>query len=59
MAWVFNQSYSIPSGLTHYHARQDITIPKNTKHGDYHFMVRLTDVAGWTQLKAVAIVIEE
>jgi hypothetical protein len=27
--------------------------------GDYHFMIRLTDKAGWQQLKALAIIIED
>ena len=30
----------------------------NTRPGDYHFMVRLTDKAAWQTLKAVAIKIE-
>lgn len=70
-AWVFNQSYAIPQGLRSYVAQVKIPIPKeitlpskdnpqqlvtrNTRLGDYHFMIRLTDRAGWQQLKAVAI----
>ena len=49
--WVFNQDYAIPAGQTSYTARVD--------PGDYHFMVRLTDRAGWQELKSVAIRIEE
>jgi hypothetical protein len=57
-AWVFNQTYSIPAGLQTYAASESISVPAGVKHGDYHFMVRLTDSAGWQQLKAVAIRIE-
>lgn len=58
-AWVYNQTFSIPAGQRSYSAKQDITIPADAKHGDYHFMVRLTDRAGWQQLKAIAIKIED
>lgn len=54
-AWVFNQNYTIPAGLQTYKARVDIQIPADAETGDYHFMIRLTDRAGWQQLKAVAI----
>ena len=57
--WVYNQDFSIPQGLTTYNARIDIAIPADIDAGDYHFMVRLTDRAGWQQLKAMAIRIEE
>ena len=40
-------------------ARIDIPIPADIDPGDYHFMVRLTDKAGWQQLKAVAIKIAD
>lgn len=54
-AWIFNQDYTIPSGLRTYNARVDIQIPADAETGDYHFMIRLTDRAGWQQLKAVSI----
>lgn len=53
--WVYNQSFAIPEGQTHYVARHDIAIPQNIDEGDYHFMIRLTDAAGHQQIKAVAI----
>ncbi len=56
--WVFNQDYTIPAGQTKYISRFDITIPSDIDPGDYHFMVRLTDKAGWQQLHAVAIKIQ-
>ncbi len=57
--WVFNQDYDIPFGQRSYLARVNIPIPKDIAEGDYHFMIRLTDRAGWQQLKAIAIIIEE
>ena len=56
--WVFNQDYTIPAGQQRFAARIDIPIPADIDTGDYHFMIRLTDRAGWQQLKAVAIRIE-
>lgn len=58
-AWVYNQSFMIPAGLRTYDARHDIHIPDDIAPGDYHFMIRLTDRAGWQQLHAVAIKIVE
>ena len=53
--WIFSQDYTIPAGQRSYDARHDIQIPADIDTGDYHFMVRLTDHAGWQQLHAVAI----
>ena len=57
--WVYNQDFTIPAGQRSYTARHDITIPSDIDPGDYHFMVRLTDHAGWQQLHAMAIKITE
>ena len=57
--WVYNRDYTIPAAQRSYDARIDIPIPADIDPGDYHFMVRLTDKAGWQQLKAVAIKIVE
>ena len=57
--WVYNQDFKIPEGLQKYEARFDIAIPDTVEPGDYHFMIRLTDHAGWQQLRAVAIKITE
>jgi hypothetical protein len=56
--WVYNKDFSIPAALHTYDAHIDIAIPTNIDPGDYHFMVRLTDRAGWQQIKAVAIKIK-
>ncbi len=56
--WVFNKSYTIPSGQTKYIARINIPIPSDIDPGDYHFMVRVTDKATWQQIHAVAIKVQ-
>lgn len=58
-AWVYNHDFTIPAGQRQYDARVDIPIPADAALGDYHFMIRLTDRAGWQQLHAVAIKITE
>ena len=58
-AWVYIQDFTIPAGLLRYEARHDIQIPAGVAPGDYHFMIRLTDRAGWQQLHAVAVKILE
>lgn len=57
--WVFNQDYTIPSGQRTYTSRIDIKIPSDIDTGDYHFMIRLTDRAGWQELKSIAVKIVE
>ncbi len=56
--WVFNQDYPIPSGQRTYKSRIDIPIPEDIDTGDYHFMIRVIDRAGWQQLRAMAVKIE-
>lgn len=53
--WVFNRDYAIPDRLKSYEASFDLPIPADVDPGDYHFMIRLTDKAGWQQLEAVSI----
>ena len=53
--WVYNQDFTIPAGQRSFSACHDIKIPEDIDPGDYHFMVRLTDRAGWQQMHAVAI----
>lgn len=57
--WVYNQDFQIPAGQRRYEARVDIPIPTDIAKGDYHFMIRVTDRAGWMQMKAIAIIVEE
>ena len=57
--WIYNKDETIPAGLKTYDAKVDIKIPENIDPGDYHFMIRVTDKAGWQELKAVSIKIEK
>lgn len=57
--WVYNSDFDIPDGLQTYSATINIDIPADIDPGDYHFMVRLTDRAGWQQLKSMAVKIVE
>lgn len=58
-AFVYNQDFSIPSGKSTFYANNEISIPADIDTGDYHFMVRLTDKAGWQQLKAISLKIKD
>ena len=58
-AWVFNQDYEIPAGKKLYTADLKIQIPETIAEGDYHFMIRVTDKAGWQEIKAVSLEIED
>lgn len=58
-AWVFNQDYAISRGLTADTVNVKIHVPEEVLEGDYHFMVRLTDRAGWQAIKAVPIHLHE
>ena len=56
--WVFNKDYAIPAGSTSYDVKMTIPIPADAAEGEYHFMLRVTDAAGWQQLRSVSIHIE-
>ena len=56
--WVYNQGFDIPRESQSYSPEISIGIPDDIDTGDYHFMIRLTDRAGWQQIKSVAIKIE-
>lgn len=53
--WVYNKDFTIPGNPLRYDAQVDIPIPADIDPGDYHFMVRVTDKAGWQELRAVSI----
>lgn len=57
-AWVFNQDYTIARGRTTDTVNVPIPVPADALEGDYHFMLRLTDRAGWQTLKAAPIHIQ-
>lgn len=52
------QSYSIPDGSKTYEIQQEIDVPADVDPGDYHFLIRLTDKAGWQTIKGIGIKIQ-
>ena len=53
--WIYNKDFEIPASSKRFEAKQDFKIPENIDCGDYHFMIRVTDAAGWQQIKSVSI----
>lgn len=53
--WIHNEDMEIPAGSVSYLLNLEIPIPNNVDTGDYHFMIRLTDKAGWQVFKAVSL----
>ena len=58
-AWVYNQDYAIARGLQCDTVDLQIVVPTDVLEGDYHFMLRLTDRAGWQTIKTVPIHLHE
>ena len=58
-AWVFNRDYAIARGLQSDTVDLQIVVPMDVLEGDYHFMLRLTDRAGWQSIKTVPIHLHE
>ena len=57
--WVYNQDFTIPANQTKYSVNNTIQVPSDIDTGNYHFMIRLTDKAGWQQLKSISIKVED
>ncbi|NMB98374.1 MAG: DUF4625 domain-containing protein [Clostridiaceae bacterium] len=57
--FIYNKDYVIPTGETYFAADNIVEVPADVDTGDYHFMIRLTDKAGWQALKAVSIKIRD
>lgn len=46
---------NIPAGQKHYEATATINVPAEIDPGDYHFLIRITDKAGWQTIKGISI----
>jgi hypothetical protein len=57
--FIYNKDFSIPAGEVYFEAQNPFTLPADIDTGDYHFMVRLTDKAGWQQLKALSLKVKD
>lgn len=58
--YLYIQDYQIPEGLKEYETGLEIFIPASGdarlfEAGDYHFLLQLTDKAGWTSRKGLSI----
>lgn len=52
------KSFTIPSGLNTYQIAEEIAVPSDIDPGDYHFLIRLTDQAGWQTIRGISIKIQ-
>lgn len=56
--FTYINSIPIPEGNNHYVLEQEISIPEGVDPGDYHFMIRVTDAAGWQTMKGISVKIK-
>ncbi len=47
--------FPLPAGQSSYTSVKDINIPAGVDTGRYHFIIRLTDKAGWQTIKGIEI----
>jgi len=52
------KTFNIPSGQKSYNINEEIIVPADIDPGDYHFLIRLTDKAGWQSIKGISIKIQ-
>ncbi len=57
--YVLLKNYTIPAGLKTYDATVIIDVPSDVDTGDYHFVIKVTDKAGWQTLKGLSVKIVE
>lgn len=56
--FLFIENFQIPKGSKSYIATVEIEVPEEADPGDYHFMIKVTDRAGWQTLKGLSISIQ-
>ncbi|WP_421943208.1 DUF4625 domain-containing protein [Pedobacter sp.] len=52
------KTFNIPSGQRSFNINEEIIVPADIDPGDYHFLIRLTDKAGWQSIKGISIKIQ-
>ncbi len=57
--FVYNKSFTIPSGQTSYQAIVKIDVPTDIDTGSYHFVIRVTNKAAWQEIKGISIKIAD
>lgn len=53
--FLFIRDFIIPEGKKEYQATGTILIPSDVDTGDYHFMIRVTDKAGWQTFRGLSV----
>lgn len=54
----FIRSYDIPANSKTYETNLEIAIPSDVDPGDYHFMITVTDINGWSKMVGLSIKIK-
>lgn len=52
------KSFALPAGQPSHQIAEEIMVPADIDPGDYHFLIRLTDRAGWQTIKGLSIKIQ-
>jgi len=53
--FVFIKTYAIEGAPKSHVAKVPLVIPETVDAGDYHFMIRVTDVQGWQTMRGISI----
>lgn len=53
--FVLIKDFALPAGAKSHEIAQEIAVPSDVDPGDYHFMIRLTDQAGWQAIRGLSI----
>lgn len=49
------RDFPLAAGLQEYVLEKEISVPADVDAGDYHFLIRVTDRAGWQTIKGISI----
>jgi hypothetical protein len=53
--FVLIKTFPIAAGQKTYTINEEVLVPLDADPGDYHFLIRLTDKAGWQTIKGISI----
>lgn len=53
--FLYIEEFEIPVKLWEYEIFGEIPIPSNADTGDYHFMLRVSDEAGWQNFEGISV----
>lgn len=52
------KAFPIAAGQKTYTINEELVVPADADPGDYHFMIRLTDKAGWQTIRGISIKVQ-